>query len=216
MRSGRSPEAVRLIAATKTVPIESIVAALEAGITDLGENRLQEAIPKLDALAHRGVTWHFIGRLQRRKIKGVVGRFAVIQSVEAVDVAEAISRRAGEAGVSQAVLLEVNLAGEASKGGVAPERVMEVLADLSRLPHLVVKGLMAIPPATSTAEEARPYFRTLRVLAEAARGRAFPGIQMDELSMGMSHDFEIAIEEGATMVRIGTAIFGARPGRLGE
>ncbi len=209
-RAGRPPESVRLIAASKTVSVERLRQALDAGVRHLGENRLQEALPKIDALEREGVVWHFIGNLQRRKVKSVVGRFETIHSVDSLPLAEEIDRQAKAAGLRQRVLLEVNLAREASKGGFEPRTLVEALESLNGLKHLDIRGLMAIPPPTPTAEDARPYFRQLRTLAQALTARGYRNINMQELSMGMSHDYPVAIEEGATYVRVGTAIFGAR------
>lgn len=209
-RAGRPPESVRLIAASKTVSVERLRQALDAGVRHLGENRLQEALPKIDALEREGVVWHFIGNLQRRKVKSVVGRFETIHSVDSLPLAEEIDRQAKAAGLRQRVLLEVNLAREASKGGFEPRTLVEALESLNGLEHLDIRGLMAIPPPTPTAEDARPYFRQLRTLAQALTARGYRNINMQELSMGMSYDYPVAIEEGATYVRVGTAIFGAR------
>lgn len=207
LRAGRRPEAIRLIAATKTVAPERIRVAIEAGVRILGENRLQEALPKIDALGpSSGIAWHFIGRLQRRKVKDVVGRFQLIHSVDSRELAEEIDRRAAQAGLQQEVLLEVNLGGETSKAGFAPAALAGALDGMAGLPHLSVKGLMAIPPPSGQPEAARPYFRQLRELA-ASLGHP----ELEELSMGMSQDYAMAVEEGATMVRVGTAIFGIRP-----
>jgi pyridoxal phosphate enzyme (YggS family) len=212
-RTGRRPEAVRLVAATKFVPIDRIMLAAEAGVRCFGENRLQEALPKLEALRDRaGISWHFIGQLQRRKVKAVVGRFDLIHSVDGVELAREIDRRAGASGIRQAVLLEINVGREGSKAGVAPEDAGAALAALDAMPNLDVKGLMAIPPPVRTAEEARPHFRRLRELARSLMDASrFSRVKLNELSMGMSGDFEVAIEEGATIVRIGAAIFGDRP-----
>jgi pyridoxal phosphate enzyme (YggS family) len=157
-----------------------------------------------------GVVWHFIGTLQRRKVKSVVGRFETIHSVDSLALAEEIDRQAKTAGLRQRILLEVNLAGEASKGGFEPTTLVAALESLNGFEHLDIRGLMAIPPPTPTAEDARPYFRQLRTLAQALTARGYRNINMQELSMGMSHDYPVAIEEGATYVRVGTAIFGAR------
>ena len=213
VRAGRQPETVQLVAATKFVPIDRIILAADAGVECFGENRLQEALPKLDALRDRsGLSWHFIGRLQRRKAKALVGRFDLIHSVDGVDLAREIDRRAGVSGIRQAVLVEVNIGGEHSKAGLAPADVGAALTTLDAMPNLDVKGLMAIPPPSRTPEGARPYFRGLRDLAHSlAAANLFSRVKMDELSMGMSGDFEVAIEEGATIVRVGTAIFGDRP-----
>ena len=209
-RAGRPPESVRLIAASKTVSVERLREAVDAGIRYLGENRLQEALPKIDTLGREGVVWHFIGSLQRRKVKSVIGRFETIHSVDSLALAEEIDRQAKAAGLRQRVLLEVNLAGETSKGGFEPTTLMAALESLNGLEHLDIRGLMAIPPPTPTAEDARPYFRQLRTLAQTLTARGYRNINMQELSMGMSHDYPVAIEEGATYVRVGTAIFGAR------
>ena len=210
IRAGRSPEAVRLMAVSKMVSVPSLREAVDAGIRHIGENRVQEALPKMDTLDRDGVAWHFIGTLQRRKVKAVVGRFDMIHSVDSVVLAQEIDRRAREAGVRQRILLEVNIGAEDSKGGFEPAALLAVLPALHRLPSLDIRGLMTIPPPSPTAEGARPYFRRLRELAETLTGQSFGNINMEELSMGMSHDYQVAVEEGATYVRVGTAIFGAR------
>ena len=209
-RAGRLPGSVRLLAASKTVSVERLRQAVDAGLRHLGENRVQEALPKIDALEREGVVWHFIGTLQRRKVKSVVGRFETIHSVDSLALAEEIDRQAKVARLRQRVLLEVNLGGEASKGGFEPTTLVAALESLNGLEHLDIRGLMAIPPPTPTAEDARPYFRQLRTLAQTLTARGHRNINMQELSMGMSHDYPVAIEEGATYVRVGTAIFGAR------
>ena len=209
-RVGRPPSTVRLVAATKTVPAERIREGLAVGLTLLGENRMQEALSKVALLRDLSPRWHFIGQLQRRKVRAAIGTFELIHSVDSVELAQEISRRAGLAGVKQAVLLEVNIAGEASKAGFAPQVLMQDLSLLRDLPHLRIQGLMAIPPRTERPEEARPYFRDLRQLGARIAAERISSLVMQEFSMGMSHDFEVAIEEGATLVRIGTAIFGAR------
>lgn len=211
VRAGRRPDAVRLIAATKSVPAQQIRQAIDAGVRILGENRLQEALEKMSAIGPRDdVTWHFIGRLQRRKVKEVVGRFSLIHSVESLELAAEIDRRAAMAGIQQAVLVEVNIAGEPTKAGFAPSSVHAALEMLDSLPHLAVKGLMTVPPLAQDPEQSRPHFRRLRELAGSLADTGFKRIRLDELSMGMSHDYGIAVEEGATMVRVGTAIFGER------
>ncbi len=210
VRAGRAPESVRLLAASKTVTVERLREAVDAGIRHLGENRLQEALPKIEALDREGVVWHFIGTLQRRKVKSVVGRFETIHSVDSLALAEEINRQAKAMGMRQRVLLEVNLGGESSKGGFAPPELAAALPGLSAFEQLDIRGLMAIPPPMPTAEDARPYFRQLRQLAEALTAQGCRNINMQELSMGMSHDYAVAVEEGATYVRVGTAIFGAR------
>lgn len=211
-RAGRAPESIRLVAATKSVSTAHVQAAIDAGVIHLGENKLQEALPKLDIFDQRiDLTWHFIGHLQRRKVKTTLGRFHLIHSVDSVDLAEEINRQAERIGIRQSVLLEVNIGNERSKSGFNPTELRTALSPVDAMDHLVVMGLMAIPPKTETAEEARPYFRAVRELALKVKEWGFRRIRMEELSMGMSQDFEVAIEEGATYVRIGTAIFGARP-----
>ena len=210
LRSGRRPELIRLVAATKSVPADRIKEAIAAGVTILGENRLQEALLKIEQLGQQLVAWHFIGRLQRRKVKAVVGRFDLIHSVDSLELAEEINRRAEQAGISQSVLLEINIGGEDSKGGFPPHAVAGGCSRLGGLTHLAVKGLMAIPPPDPDLNHTRAYFRRLRELAQSLTPSGFPNINMGELSMGMSADYMVAVEEGATFVRIGTAIFGAR------
>ncbi|MGH7208063.1 MAG: YggS family pyridoxal phosphate-dependent enzyme [Nitrospiraceae bacterium] len=210
--AGRPVDSIRLIAVTKSVSMDRIRLAIDAGVKIWGENRLQEALPKLTAVGPRDdLAWHFIGRLQRRKVKAVVGRFQMIHSLDSIELAAEVDRRAGEAGLCQPVLLEVNIGGEPSKAGFLPSAMPDALATLDGMPNLSVRGLMAIPPPSSEPETARPYFRRV---CELARSLARPGlrrVRMEHLSMGMSQDYEIAVEEGATMVRVGTAIFGARP-----
>ena len=210
LRSGRGPETIRLVAATKSVSVERISEAVTAGVTILGENRLQEALPKIERLSQKPVAWHFIGRLQRRKVKAVVGKFALIHSVDSIELAEEINRRAQEVGIRQSVLLEVNIAGEATKGGFASQTVVDACGHLRGLSHVMVKGLMTVPPLDPDLVKTRQYFRQLRELAQSLTGSGLVTINMDELSMGMSADYSVAVEEGATLVRVGTAIFGAR------
>jgi PLP dependent protein len=204
-RAGRRPEDVLLIGVSKTVPPEGVRLGVEAGLTALGENRVQEARDKIKVLG-RPVPWHLIGHLQTNKVRDALELFDLIHSVDRLDLARELQRRAGDRIAS--VLLEVNVANEPSKSGFAPDDVAPALEALGALTHLNVRGLMAIPPVVERAEDARAWFRALRQLAERHGLR--------ELSMGMSADFEVAIEEGATMVRVGTAIFGARPARAGR
>jgi pyridoxal phosphate enzyme (YggS family) len=210
-RGGRDPKTIRLIAATKTVPTERMLEAYESGVRIFGENRLQEAQQKMEAIGSNPyLSWHFLGRIQRRKIKSIIGNFELIHSVEDLDQAREIHHRAQMAGVQQAVLLEVNVGRESSKGGFSESDLMKALPALDGLSNLSVRGLMAIPPLDRDAEAARPYFRELRHLSDSIRQFSYIRIRMDELSMGMSQDYPIAVEEGATLVRIGTAIFGQR------
>jgi pyridoxal phosphate enzyme (YggS family) len=200
-RAGRRADDVLLIGVSKTVDVERIRAAIAAGLPALGENRVQEARGQIDALG-RGVPWHLIGHLQTNKAKDAVELFDVIHSLDRAGLAEALERRAGSAGRVVDTLIEVNVASEASKSGVAPDEVERLLHAVSGFPHVRVRGLMTIPPAGET-EDARHWFRLLAKLAAP--------LGLRELSMGMSADYEVAVEEGATMVRVGTAIFGARP-----
>jgi pyridoxal phosphate enzyme (YggS family) len=209
-RAGRPADRVRLVGVTKTVTVDRIQEALAAGLTILGENRVQEALPKIAALKPAPIRWHFIGHLQRRKVRLVLGVFELIHSVDSVELGEEINRRAGDAGLRQDILLEVNIGREATKSGFHPGAVEEAVSSLASLPHVQVKGLMAIPPPTPRAELARGYFRSLRELAARIAALKLPSVSLDELSMGMSNDYEVAVEEGATLVRVGTAIFGAR------
>ncbi len=208
-RAGRDPSAVRIVAVSKTKPVALIAAAVAAGVTDLGENYVQEAATKIPAIS-APVTWHFIGHLQRNKASRAVELFDVIQTLDSAALAEALQRQAERRGRTVRVLIEVNLGGEASKTGVAPAAAEALLAAVGHHRALRVDGLMAIPPPAPSATAARPYFRALRELRERLLPAAPTNAPLRDLSMGMSDDFEAAIEEGATMVRIGRAIFGER------
>jgi pyridoxal phosphate enzyme (YggS family) len=209
-RAGREPSTLRIIAVAKTKPAAMIRAAYEAGLHDIGENYVQEAQAARAELADLPLRWHMIGHLQRNKARRAVALFDVIQTVDGVDLGKLLSRQAVEAGRTLSVLLEVNLGSEATKSGIAPAEVANVLAELARLPNLSVDGLMAIPPPVTTPELARPAFRKLRELRDTVLGCVRPAVPLRELSMGMTDDFEIAIEEGATMIRVGRALFGER------
>lgn len=198
-QSGRDPESVKLIAVTKTVPPENICEAVDCGIRDIGENRLQEAIPKMEALSELPLTWHFIGHLQTNKAKKVVEHFQWVQSVDRPELAEKLNQSALK---PLPVLIEVKLHEEPNKTGIDEAGLPSFVEQFKGYKQLLLRGLMAIPPFFDNAEEVRPYFRKLGDLAKR--------FSLPELSMGMSHDFEIAIEEGATMVRIGSALFGER------
>ena len=207
---GRRGKDVQLVAVSKTIPAERVGAAIDAGVRVLGENYIQEAREKIEALAGRAVEWHFIGHLQRNKAKYAVRLFDLIQSVDSIRLAREIDKQAAKAGKRQAVLIQVNTGKEASKSGVYAEDALALAREAARMEHIAVRGLMTLPPYFYAPEKVRPYFRALRALRERIREAAIPGIEMMELSMGMTGDFETAIEEGATMVRIGTAIFGER------
>ncbi len=210
-RSGRSAPDVRIVAVAKQQPPEAVQAVIDAGIEDIGENYVQEARTKA-GLVRGPVRWHMIGHLQRNKVKAALPLFTLIHSVDSIDLLHTLEARARQLGRDRVdILFEVNLAGEASKAGVAPEDLEGLFAVARTCPRLWVCGLMCIPPAPREAEENRPYFQKLRELRDQWRGRAGPQASLHELSMGMSEDFEVAVEEGATLVRIGRAIFGERP-----
>lgn len=206
-RSGRDPRDVTLLAVTKTFPLQAIEEAYRAGHRDFGENRVQEALPKIEALPS-DIRWHLLGRLQTNKINKVLGKFVLIHSVDSLDLAQALSSRLG--GVPQEVLLEVNTSGEVSKAGLSPGEVEAVFPSLAALPGLKWRGLMTIGPLTGDPGLQREAFRRLKRLFESLRPAALEPGAFSILSMGMSADFETAVEEGSTMVRIGTALFGDR------
>jgi pyridoxal phosphate enzyme (YggS family) len=208
-RSGRTPDAVTLVAVVKTVPPDVVLLGVEAGLADLGENRVQEAEGKIAAVGRSRARWHLIGHLQRNKAGRAVELFDRVHSVDSEALADALSRRAADAGRVLPVLVEVNVSGETTKFGVAPAEVERLAAHVLGLPGLALDGLMTVGAPVSRAEEARPGFARLRALREAAERAT--GARLPELSMGMSGDFETAVEEGSTMVRVGTALFGARP-----
>jgi pyridoxal phosphate enzyme (YggS family) len=206
-RTGRDPASVTLLAVTKGQPPEVVNLAAKLGQIFFGENKIQEAKAKIP-LCPGKLRWHFIGHLQTNKCRDAVELFEMIQSVDSLHVAQEISKRAEQAAKTMPILLEVNLAGEASKFGYHPEQLLLDLAQLNSLPRLEVHGLMTVPPWTSNAENVRPVFRQMRMLKERAEQSL--GAPLPHLSMGMSGDFEVAIEEGATIVRIGTSLFGPR------
>jgi len=206
-RAGRDPGRVRLVAVSKTVDLERIRAAIDAGQDLFGENYLQEARAKIAALG-RQVNWHLVGHLQSNKARGAVELFDLIHAVDRLKLAQALSAAAAPQGKVQDVLIQVNQGGEATKSGVMPAAAPALLQEVARLPHLRVLGLMTMPPWFSDPEAARPYFLALRELRDRLRG--LTGLPLTELSMGMSGDFAVAVEEGATLVRVGAAIFGQR------
>jgi pyridoxal phosphate enzyme (YggS family) len=208
-RAGRDPSSVRLVVVTKTVGHDLIREAVAAGAVILGENRVQEAKEKIEALG-RIAGWHLIGHLQTNKAKYAVKLFDLIHSVDNLELAVEIDRQAAKIGKVQDVLIEVNIAGEASKAGIAVNEAPGLARAAARLNNISVKGLMTMPPYSDNPENARAYFRKLRELAETIKKENIPNVSMTELSMGMSGDFEVAIEERATLVRVGTAVFGNR------
>jgi len=207
---GRDPESVRLVAVSKTVPAERVRQAAEAGVTLLGENYVQEARDKIEALADCEVSWHFIGHLQSNKAKYAVKLFDLIHSVDSAKLAAEIDKRAAKIGKKQPILVQVNIAEEETKSGVSVKQSTALLREISALDHIEVRGLMTMPPFFNQPERVRPFFRALRRLRDSIRESELPDVELNELSMGMTGDFEVAIEEGATLVRIGTAIFGER------
>ena len=213
-RAGREMEDITIMAATKGRSVAEIVEAVNAGISDVGENYVQELLDKkgeLDEAGYSDIRWHAIGHLQRNKVRYVVPICDQIHSVDSLRLAQEIDRRAARIGKVQAVLLEINIAGEESKFGIAPEQAPQLAEQIMELEHLQLRGLMTMPPYTDNPEDSRPLFKALRDLAEQLVGRGLPSEAMSELSMGMSGDYEVAIEEGATIIRLGTVLFG--PGR---
>ena len=214
-RAGRDSTSVRLVAATKTLLPAHIVMAINAGLRMFGENRVQEALVKMRALTLEerslsDVSWHMIGHLQKNKVKSVVGNFDLIHSVDSLSLAQAIDDRARMLETSQQILLQVNVSGELSKYGLSPTVVRSTIHGIASMKHVHLRGLMTIPPFAETSQQTRTIFRSLRSLATEIEDEGIDGVEMTELSMGMSDDYEIAIEEGATLVRIGRGIFGER------
>ncbi len=196
---------------SKTVPVERIRQAYEAGLRDFGENRVQEADAKRPGLSDLNATWHLVGHLQTNKAKLARELFHWVQSVDSFRLAQKLDQAAVCTGEKLPVLLQVNMGAEATKFGCPEEEGLPLAEQISQLTTLELRGLMVLPPLFEDPEQARPYFRRLRELAQKIESRGLPGARMEELSMGMSHDFEVAVEEGATLVRIGTSIFGPRP-----
>jgi PLP dependent protein len=208
-RAGRDPASIRLVVVTKTVDQARIREAVAAGAAYLGENRVQEAREKIEALG-QVAQWHLIGRLQTNKAKYAVRLFDLIHSVDTIGLARELDRQAAKIGKIQDVLIEVSIASEKAKAGIAIEDCLTLLREAAGLKNIRVRGLMAIPPFLDDPERVRPYFRKLRELSERMANEKIPGVSLQELSMGMSGDFEVAVEEGSTMVRVGTAVFGER------
>ena len=209
IKSGRDPAQIRLVAVSKTRPAADITAAFLAGQCIFGENYIQELVPKLVEV-REPVQWHFIGHLQSNKVKYIVGRVALIHTVDRISLAQEINRQWGKLGKVCDVLIQVNISGETTKSGTTEEGALQLVREAALLPHIRVRGLMTMPPFFDDPETARPYFAELRRLSEIVAAQEIPGVEMMELSMGMSGDFEAAVQEGATLVRVGTAIFGAR------
>jgi len=209
LKCGRNPENIHLVAVSKTIPASRVKEAIELGVTILGENYVQEARDKFNILGTYPVSWHFIGHLQTNKAKYAVRLFDLIHSVDTLKLARELDKQAKKVNKFQDILIQINVGKEPSKSGSDIETAANLIKDIVHLEYLSVKGLMAMPPFFNNPEKARPYFIALRNLRDRIQ-KNLPGVALDELSMGMTGDFEVAIEEGATFVRIGTAIFGER------
>ena len=207
--AGRSSQEVTLIAVSKTKPLEAVQEAIDCGLTVFGENKVQELAMKYDAV-ESSVTWHFIGHLQRNKVKQLIGKVKLIHSVDSYRLAEQISKESVGKNIVSHILIEVNLAGEESKFGVPPEETEGLIREVSRLPGIIIDGLMTIAPYTDHPESNRIHFKNLRKLLVDINRKNIDNVNMDELSMGMTGDYTVAIEEGATYIRVGTGLFGAR------
>lgn len=207
---GRSAAEIQLVAVSKTKPVAKIIEAVDAGLTVFGENYVQEAREKFNALYTYPVSWHFIGHLQSNKAKYAVKMFDLIHTVDSMKLALEIDKQAGKIAKLQKVLVQVNISKEASKSGVSGEKTRGLIQEMSRCEHIAIQGLMTMPPFFNNPEKARPFFRALRRLRDELQSTDIPGVSMQALSMGMTGDFEVAIQEGATLVRIGTALFGER------
>ena len=205
----RDPREVRILAAAKAQDLDSIEAAIDCGVSLIGENYVQEAKSKRKGVAG-DAEWHLIGHLQRNKAKAAVELFQVIQTLDSVELAHELDKEGRKRNITVRSLIEVNLGGEQTKSGVAKDKVLNLLESIAELAHLRIDGLMTVPPFRESCEEVRPYFRELRQLRDQLNRLKLPNVDLRELSMGMTHDYPIAVEEGATIVRIGTALFGPR------
>ncbi|HIA31815.1 MAG TPA: YggS family pyridoxal phosphate-dependent enzyme [Nitrospinaceae bacterium] len=211
-RAGRDPSGVRLLAVTKEQSDATVAKGIQAGMTLLGENKVQEASGKIEAFGRKnGLEWHFIGRLQKNKVKFIFDLFDLIHSVDSLALAEAIHKKAQKIGSCMPILLQVNISGEKSKLGIDPLDLPREIRKFAKLEGVKISGLMTIPPFDRNPETSRPYYARLRELRDTCSSLNIPRIYLDELSMGMSNDYEVAIEEGATLVRVGTGLFGPRP-----
>ena len=210
LRWGRNPEEIKLCAATKMNDADAVRQAIAAGVDCCGENRVQELTAKLSENAYAGAPVHFIGHLQTNKVRQVVGKVDLIQSVDSAHLLRAVDREAGRQGIRQDILLEINIGNEASKGGFSPEEILPLLENFGEFSNVCVKGLMAIPPISRFPGENLEFFQKMRQISVDIRDIINDNVKVDCLSMGMSGDFEDAIAAGSTMIRVGTAIFGAR------
>jgi PLP dependent protein len=206
----RDPASVRLVAVSKTFPIESVREAFQAGQRDFGENRVQEALQKIEGSADQSIRWHLLGHLQTNKARKAAPAFAMIQSVDSLELIQKLDQAAADTGHAPELLIQVDLAGEATKSGATPVEVPRLFEAAAACRAARIVGLMTLPPFPETPEDSRPWFRQLRDLRDRWQASGVPASMLRELSMGMSGDFEVAIQEGATMVRVGTAIFGSR------
>ena len=209
-KAGRSPDSIRLISVSKQVSSGKIIEAYQAGSKCFGENKVQEAVSKIEEVKTQDISWHFIGHLQKNKIKYLDSRFELIHSIDSLSLAEKISTYCEGQNQRQAVLLQVNVSGEEAKFGMTPAQLEDQLSSFGQLKGIQVQGLMTIPPQNPEAENSRQYFSALRVLRDKFQAMNIEGVELKELSMGMTNDYLIAVEEGATLVRVGTAIFGQR------
>lgn len=209
-KSGRPASDVKLMAVTKTVDDRRIMQAIDAGVDVIGENYVQEARRKIELMG-KSVPWHLIGHLQTNKARHAVRLFDMIHSLDRIELARELDRRSQIAGIVTKVLIEVNISGEETKRGVAHRDALPLIREVSTLKNLSVHGLMTMPPWFDDPQDARPFFAALRELRDRVAAENLPGVQMRELSMGMSQDYEVAVEEGATIVRIGRVVFGERP-----
>jgi hypothetical protein len=209
-RVGRDPTSVRLLAVTKEQSDVTVAKGVKAGMILLGENKVQEASDKIEILGRNGLEWHFIGRLQKNKVKFIFNLFDLIHSVDSLPLAKAIHKKAQKAGCCMPILLQINISGEKSKLGIDPLDLPKEIQKFSKLEGVKISGLMTIPPYAQNPENSRPYYARLRELRDACSELGIPGMELGELSMGMSNDYEVAIEEGATLVRVGTGLFGPR------
>jgi pyridoxal phosphate enzyme (YggS family) len=209
-RYGRSGDSIKLVAVSKKMSKDRVEKAIKSGATDLGENYIQEALEKIEALKEYDVSWHFIGHLQSNKAKYAVKVFDLIHTVDSVKLAKEINKQAKKIDKIQDILIQVNISEESSKSGVSAEDAINLVKDISCFENVSIKGLMGMPPFYDNPEKAKPYFALMGEIKEQIESRNINGVSMDELSMGMTGDFEVAIEEGSTLIRIGTAIFGER------
>ena len=206
----RDSDSVKLVAVSKTIAAETVREAIEAGVTILGENYVQEARDKFKALVQYPVSWHFIGHLQSNKAKYAVRLFDLIHSVDSLKLARELNKQAAKLEKIQQILVQVNISGEDTKSGISADEAPRLIEEISQLKNLAAKGLMTMPPYFYQPEKVQPFFAALRELRDQIKAQSLPGVSLDELSMGMTGDFEVAIKEGATLVRVGTAIFGER------